>query len=92
MEQKKSRPVIRLTNEEILKKFSNQFDLVRYAIELGQNIILSGREPRVKMDCQNVATQALQEILVGKDVLEPLNPETLPPRRNDKERRSRSRE
>ena len=36
-----------LTNEKLLKRFNNQFELVRYAIQLAENTIRSGREPIV---------------------------------------------
>lgn len=56
-----------LTNEKIRKKFVNQFELVNYAIKLAENMILSGRDPRVKIDSQNRALQVLSEILNNKD-------------------------
>jgi hypothetical protein len=47
-------------------------------------MIMSGREPRVKMESQtNMALVILQEILMGKDMLDPINPDTAPPRRHD---------
>jgi DNA-directed RNA polymerase subunit omega len=57
----------RLTNEEIAKKFPSQFALVSYSIKLAENMILTGRDSRVKSDSQNRATQVLCEILNGKD-------------------------
>ncbi|MEI8365665.1 MAG: hypothetical protein WCF65_04520 [Parachlamydiaceae bacterium] len=56
-----------LTNEKIRKKFVNQFDLVNYAIRLAENMIITGRDPRVKIDSQNRALQVLSEILNNKD-------------------------
>lgn len=56
-----------LTNEEISKKFGNQFDLVNYAIGLATNMIQTGREPRVKLNTENPALLILEEIAEGKD-------------------------
>jgi len=63
MERKKNA----LTNEKISRKFNNQFDLVNYAIKLAENMIKSGRDPRVKIDSQNRALQVLAEISEDKD-------------------------
>lgn len=60
------------TNEALRKKFKNQFELVSYAISLAENMILTGREPRVKTDIQNRAMQVLAEISAGKDQFEPV--------------------
>lgn len=65
-----------LTNEKIRKRFHNQFDLVNYAIKLAENMIISGRDPRVKTDSQNRSLQVLTEILHGKDHLDDLTPDT----------------
>jgi hypothetical protein len=62
-----------LTNEKISKKFKSQFELVNYAIKLAENMILSGREPRVKLDTQNHALQVVAEIMEGKDQLDDLS-------------------
>ncbi len=51
-----------LTNESISKKFTNQFDLVNYAIKIAENLIRTGREPKVKIDSENKAMQVLAEI------------------------------
>ena len=59
-----------LTNEKINKKFNSQFELVNYAIKLAENMILSGREARVKTDSQNHALQVVAEISCNKDQLE----------------------
>lgn len=56
-----------LTNEKISRKFNNQFDLVNYAIKLAENMIKSGRDPRVKIESQNRALQVLAEISEDKD-------------------------
>lgn len=60
----------RITNEDLGKKFTNLFDLVNYAILLSENIILTGRAPRVRMDVQNPALLALEEINKGVDRFE----------------------
>lgn len=57
----------RITNEELRKKFKSQFELVKYAINLAENMILTGREPRAKIEGQNRAMQILEEIVTGKD-------------------------
>lgn len=62
------------TNEALKKKFKNQFELVSYAILLAENMILTGRESRVKTDYQNKAMQVLAEIAAGKDLFEPIIP------------------
>lgn len=59
-----------LTNEKFSKKFINQFDLVNYAIRLADNMIKSGRGPRVKVEVDNPVVQILAEIDQGKDYLE----------------------
>lgn len=56
-----------LTTENIRKKFTNQFELVNYAIKLAENMILTGRESRVKMETQNRSLHILEEIATGKD-------------------------
>jgi hypothetical protein len=56
-----------LTNEKILKKFKSQFELVNYAIRLAENMIHTGRDPRVKTDAQNRALQIVEEIEQDKD-------------------------
>lgn len=60
------------TNESLRKKFKSQFELVRYAISLAENMIITGREPRIKTDLQNRAMQVLAEIGAGKDQFEPV--------------------
>lgn len=64
----------RYTNEILRKKFKNQFELVSYAISLAENMIMTGRESRVKTDMQNRAMQVLAEIAAGKDQFEPIIP------------------
>jgi len=56
-----------LTNEKIRKKFTSQFELVNYAIKLAENMIHTGRDPRVKIDSHNRSLQVLTEILSDKD-------------------------
>lgn len=68
----------RLTNEELRKKFKSQFELVKYAITLAENMIHTGREPRVKTEVTNRAMQILEEIAMGRDkfdeiIVEPVN-------------------
>lgn len=58
-----------LTNEKLSKQFTNQFDLVNYAIKLADNYIKTGRPPRVKVDVENPVIQILAEIEQGKDQL-----------------------
>jgi hypothetical protein len=65
-----------LTNEQLRKKFISQFELVNYAIRLAENMIKSGRAPRVKLDTQNAAMQILAEISAGKDQFEEIKIET----------------
>lgn len=88
------------TNEALRKKFKNQFELVSYAISLAENMILTGREPRIKTDLQNRAMQVLAEIAAGKDQFEPVIPEYKKPEdkaegtailKNEEENKSSSR-
>lgn len=58
---------IHLTNEEVVKKFKSNFDLVNYAIQLADNMIRTGRDARVKSEIQNRAMLILEEIHEGKD-------------------------
>lgn len=60
----------KVTHEYLSKKFKNRFDLVNYAIRLAENMIKSGREPRVRADTQNRAMLILGEIHEGKDVFD----------------------
>lgn len=55
------------TNEKLSKKFKSNFELVNYAIQLADNMIKSGRDPRVKSHLQNRAMLILDEIIEGKD-------------------------
>lgn len=56
-----------LTSEQLLKRFKNQFELVRYAIQLAENTVRSGRETEVYTDSQNVAYQILAEIATNRE-------------------------
>lgn len=56
-----------LTNEEMKAKFKSSFELVNYAIRLAENMIKTGRAPRVKSEIQNPAMLVLEEIREGKD-------------------------
>lgn len=66
-----------LTNEKLKQKFESPFELVGYAISLVGNMVHSGRAPRVRINNENLAVLALQEILEGKDVLESI-PDEVP--------------
>lgn len=59
-----------LTNEQLGKRFTNSFELVNHAIELGKVMIQSGRYCRVPTNVQNTAYQLLLEVMEGKDSLE----------------------
>lgn len=63
-EMEKKKP---LTNESVKTKFKSQFELVNYAIKLAEQMIHSGRGPRVVTDNQNPAVVIIEEIEVGKD-------------------------
>jgi len=58
------------TNEKLSKKFKSNFELVLYAIQLAENMIKSGRDPRVRSHLQNRAMLILDEIIEGKDKLD----------------------
>lgn len=64
-----------LTNELLKSRFKNQFDLVNYAIKLADNLIKTGRPPRVKLAIENPALQVLAELEEGKDKLEEIHEE-----------------
>lgn len=51
-----------LTNEGISKKFNSSFELVNYAIRLAENMIQSGRGPRVRSESNNKALLVIEEI------------------------------
>lgn len=60
-----------ITNETLGGKFKSQFKLVNYAIKLAENMIHSGRAPRIKrIDIQNPAAIILEELIQGKDQLD----------------------
>lgn len=59
-----------LTNESLGNKFKSQFELVNYAIKLAENMIKTGRAPRVSVDIENTALQVVAEIAENRDVLE----------------------
>lgn len=77
------------TNEALRgrKNFKSQFEMVRHAISLAENMILSGREPFIKTDTQNKALQVLAEIAAGKDIFEPI---IVPEQKTDQEKMSTS--
>ncbi|MFA6915800.1 MAG: hypothetical protein WC222_05340 [Parachlamydiales bacterium] len=64
----------RITSEFIKSKFTNQFDLVNHAIKLVENMIISGRSARVRIDSigLNPTSIILAEISENKDYLEDL--------------------
>lgn len=64
-----------LTTEKIKLRFKNQFDLVTYAIRLAENMIKTGRDPRVETNSKNRAMQILAEIDSGKDHFDEIVPE-----------------
>jgi hypothetical protein len=62
----------RLTNEQLLKQVGKApFELVNYAIGLGQEHILAGRGFYTESPIHNQAFQILLEIDSGKDKLPP---------------------
>jgi hypothetical protein len=58
-----------LTNEQLLKRFKNQFELVRYAIEIATGEIRSGNDSFGPNHSDNVAYQALSDIAAGTEIL-----------------------
>lgn len=56
-----------LTNEHLASQFKSKFELVRHAIKVVENMIITGREPRIKTENQNKALIGLEEIAEGKD-------------------------
>ncbi len=60
----------RLTNEVFKNKFVNHFELVNYAIKMAENMIKTGRAPRIKIDSENPALLILAEIANNKDTFE----------------------
>lgn len=61
-----------LTNENIKSKFKSQFELVNYSILMAEQLIRSGRAPRVDIDNLNPAVVVVEEIEEGEDTLEPI--------------------
>lgn len=57
-----------LTSERLRKRFTSQFDLVNYAIEIARNVVSTGRDINVKTDVQSPAYNILEEIAVNKEV------------------------
>lgn len=66
----KQRSKASLTNEALRGKFQSSFELVNYAIRLAENMVRTGRAPRVQTDVENPAVQILEEISAGKDRFE----------------------
>lgn len=56
-----------LTNETIAKKFPSIFELVNYSIRLAENMIKTGRDPRVKSESNNKALLVIDEIAQNVD-------------------------
>lgn len=56
-----------LTNEKLTKRFSSLFELVNYSIRIAEELIQTGRDPRVRTDIQNPMYRVLLEILNEKD-------------------------
>lgn len=65
-----------LTNDKLRGKFKSQFELVNYAIRLAENMIYTGRAPRIKTDSQNPTVQIVEEIIAGQDRFEELQEDT----------------
>lgn len=61
-----------LTNEQLLKRFKNQFELVRYAIEVATGEIHASRDQFGLVDVDNVAYQALSDIAGGTEIIKPV--------------------
>lgn len=61
-----------LTNEQLLRRFGNQFDLVRYAIDIATGQIRAGRDQIGFFDTDNVAHQVLGDIAAGREILMPV--------------------
>ncbi len=59
-----------LTNEELTKRFKNQFDLVNYAIRLAENKIRTGQDSRSGLEVNNRAMQVIEDIMAGNDFLD----------------------
>ncbi len=56
-----------LTNEKLTKRFKSLFELVNYSIRIAEQMIKSGRDPRVKTDIQNPMYRVLLEVLNDRD-------------------------
>ena len=69
---------IHLTNEKVIGNYKSSFDLVNYAIRLAENMIYTGRGPRVKSDVENRAILILEEIHQGKDQLDEITTPAAP--------------
>lgn len=61
---------VHLTNEFLAKKYKNNFDLVLHAIQMAEQMIKSGRGPRVKTQTENKAMIVIEEIAEGRDSLD----------------------
>lgn len=56
-----------LTNEKLTRRFSSLFELVNYSIRIAEELIKSGRDPRVRTEIQNPMYRVLLEILNDRD-------------------------
>lgn len=63
------------TSEYLAKRFINPFDLVNHAIKLAENMMLSGRPPRIRVETVglNPTSIILEEIYQEKDYLDDVN-------------------
>ncbi len=58
-----------LTSQRLRERFINQFDLVNYAIRVAENMVKTGREPKVNTASQSPACKVLEEIARGCEVI-----------------------
>ena len=63
-----------LTNELLSKRFANQFDLVRHAIQLAEQTIKRGGSLPTAGESENLAFQILAAIAEDKDILQDVVP------------------
>jgi hypothetical protein len=67
-----------LTNEQLNKRFKNQFDLVRYAIRFAENCVRSGHAPDTQDESENLAFQVLAAIAENKEHFEEIPVKVIP--------------
>jgi len=68
-----------LTNEQLLKRFKNQFDLVRYAIKLAEREIRAEKDAYGPIDAENVAFNVLSRIATSDEDFVLQEPEIVAP-------------